>query len=197
MPVDQQCLAAAEARARTEYASPARHYHDTRHLDDCLEALGQVEGLGERGRRLLRWAILWHDAIYDPLRNDNEGRSADRACRELQKCGVEPADAAEVARLIRLTKSHRAEPGDRLGGLMLSIDLSILGSEPSRYSAYAAAVRKEYGHVPDEAWRSGRAAVLQALLAADPLFPEAGFRDALEAQARRNIEAELKALREG
>ena len=197
MPIDKHCLARAEARARLEYDSPGRHYHDRRHLDDCLEKLKQVADLDERGLRLLRWAILWHDSIYDPRRSDNEERSADRARRELETCGIEPADAAEVKRLILLTQSHRSEPGDRLGALMVSIDLSILGSESARYRAYAAAVRKEYGHLSDEDWRSGRETVLRALLAADPLYADPGFRAAFEAPARRNMEAELKALREG
>jgi predicted metal-dependent HD superfamily phosphohydrolase len=197
MPIDEQCLAGADGRARAEYASLGRRYHDQRHLDDCLGKLEQVTDLEPRERRLLRWAILWHDAIYDPRRRDNEERSAGRARGELEKCGVEAADAAEVARLILLTKSHRAEPVDRLGALIVSIDLSILGSAPDGYRGYVAAVREEYGHLPDEDWRSGREAVLYALLAADPLYPDAGFRAALEPQARRNIEAELKALREG
>ena len=197
MAADEQCLAAAEARARRDYDSAGRHYHDRRHLDDCLEKLEQVADLDEHARRLLRWAILWHDAIYDPGRKDNEERSAERARRELVECGVGDDDSSEVARLILLTKNHRAQAGDRLGGLMVSIDLSILGSEPGRYRAYVDSVREEYRNLSDEEWRSGRAAVLDALLAADPLYPDPEFRDALEAPARRNMESELKALREG
>lgn len=193
----QRCLAEAEARARLDYSQPGRFYHDQRHLDDCLRQLERIDELSERQRRLLRWAILWHDVVYDPRRGDNEERSAERAERELIECGVGEDDAAEVARLILLTKGHRADEADRLGALMASIDLSILGSAPKRYRAYAEAVRKEYGHLPDEDWRSGRQAVLNRLLAADPLYPDPGFRAALEAQARLNIEAELKALRAG
>jgi len=38
-----------------------------------------------------------------------------------------------------------------LGAILISIDLSILAAEPSRYDAYAAAIRNEYAHVPDDA----------------------------------------------
>jgi predicted metal-dependent HD superfamily phosphohydrolase len=197
MAIDESCLAEAEARARADYAAPGRYYHDQRHLDDCLGQLDRIEELSERQRRLLKWAIIWHDVIYDSRRGDNEERSAERARRELIECGVDQTDAAEVARLILLTKGHRADPVDRLGALLVSIDLSILGSEPEHYWAYADAVRREYGHVPDDAWNSGRSAVLISLLAAEPLYPDARFRAELEARARHNMEAEVRTFGEG
>ena len=89
------------------------------------------------------------------------------------------------------------DPVDRLGALLVSIDLAILGSDPGRYRDYAADVRREYAHLSDADWRSGRSAVLKRLLEADPLFPDSTFRARLESQARRNLQAELKALGEG
>ena len=197
MPDYDACLIDAELRARAAYAEPGRRYHDRRHLDDCLTKLEGVADLSERERRLLHWAILWHDAVYDPRRQDNEERSAELAAKELSACGVDPSDAAEVSRLILLTKGHKPEPGDSLGALLVSIDLSILGSPSDEYEAYAQAVREEYAHVPDDAWQVGRAAVLRSLLAAGPLYADERFRGALEAQARDNMEAELRSLSAG
>ena len=196
MAVDEQCLRRGEERARTAYRSPGRFYHDERHLTDCLEQLEPLELKAEE-RRLLRWAILWHDCIYNPQRKDNEERSAAAAKRALLKCGVDRAQAEEVERLILLTSSHEAGPDDHLGAILISINLSILGSEANRYRDYANAVRREYAAVPDEAWRLGRAAVLKRLLAADPLYPEPNFRERLEARAKANLQAELKSLRGG
>jgi predicted metal-dependent HD superfamily phosphohydrolase len=197
MPTYDECLVDAELKARAAYSEPHRHYHVQRHLDECLAQLDEVRGLGERDRRLLCWAILWHDAVYEPGLRNNERRSAELAQSELAGCGVPQEDSAEVARLILLTERHRAEPGDRLGALMVSIDLAILGSDPDRYGEYIADVRREYSHVPEPLWRTGRALVLKRLLEADPLFPDPVFRSQLEEQARRNMEAELKALGEG
>ena len=45
-----------------------------------------------------------------------------------------PAAPLEVARLIRLTAGHAVEPGDRLGALLVSIDLSILGVPAVEYA---------------------------------------------------------------
>jgi len=197
VPSYDECLVEAELKARAAYAEPHRRYHDERHLKECLAELDWVVGLAERERRLLKWAILWHDTVYEPGRSDNEDRSAELAVSELTRCGVPEADAAEVARLIRLTEKHRTDPGDRLGALMISIDLAILGADEERYALYVRDVRSEYSHVPDEMWRTGRALVLKRLLDSDPLYPDEDFRARLEAQAWRNMESELKTLGEG
>ena len=196
-PSYDECLVDAELKARAAYSEPHRAYHDHRHLDECLGHLESIRDLDERDRRLLKWAILWHDAVYEPGGRDNEERSADLALSDLAGCGVADEDSAEVARLIRLTERHRAEPDDRLGALMVSIDLSILGTDPDRYREYSADVRREYVHVPEQLWRTGRSLVLKRLLEVDPLYPDPGFRDRFEAQARENMEAELKVLGEG
>ncbi len=197
MPGYDTCLVEAELRARSAYAEPHRRYHTERHLDDCLRQLEQVLELPEPGRRRLRWAILWHDAVYDPARSDNEERSADLACRELTACGVDEDTSGEVRRLILLTKGHRADETASERCWYRSIDRSILGSDEARYREYVSGVRQEYAHVLEDAWRTGRAAVLRHLLDADPLYPDPTFRDRLEAQARRNMEQELKALGAG
>ncbi len=197
MPGYDACLVEAELRARAAYAEPHRRYHGERHLDDCLWQLDQVLDLRERDRRLLRWAILWHDAIYDPTRTDNEERSAELAFDELTACGVDDSTAGEVARLILLTSGHRAQTNDHLGALLVSIDLSILGSDANRYREYVDGVRQEYSHMPEGNWRQGRAAVLKHLLDSEPLYPDPRFRAAFEAQARRNVEEEIKSLAAG
>ena len=187
-------LADAEACAREGYREPGREYHGETHLDDCLAQLRDVAGLSDRDRDLLRRAVIWHDAIYDPKRFDNEERSAERAEQDLAAAGLDAGDRAEVARLILLTKGHCVDEGDRLGSILVSIDLSILGADPERYDRYAAAIREEYSHVPDEAYRAGRAAVLRHFLEAETIFPDAEFRERLEARARSNLERELRAL---
>ena len=197
MPSYDECLVDAELKARAAYSEPHRRHHDQQHLEDCLAELEAVHGLDEQERRLLKWAILWHDAVYEPERSDNEELSAELARRELIGCGVPQEDAEEVARLVRLTKGHSAEQHDRLGSLMVSIDLSILAADPERYRCYAEAIRREYEHLSDEEWSAGRSAVLEHLLNAEPLYPAPEFRDRFEQLARTNMEAELRTLRGG
>ena len=172
------------------YAAPTRHYHNLRHIEDCLAALARVSGLTDRDRKTLFHAIWWHDVVYDATRPDNEELSA-----QLAEQAIAPDLREEVGRLIRLTKSHRVAPGDRLGAVMISIDLGILGADQPTYDAYAAAIRKEYAHVADQAYRNGRAAVLARFLGEPAIYPDPGFAARLERPARSNIARELQSLR--
>jgi len=178
------------------YGEPHRRYHTRRHIEQCLALLDQVPDLTERERAILTYAIWWHDAVYDPKASDNEARSADLArtdLREVDDVSIHARD--EVARLILLTAGHAVEEGDRLGEILVSIDLSILGAPEPAYDDYARAVREEYAHVPDDLWRTGRAAVLQRFLDAPVIYPDPGFAEWLEPQARANLARELAPLR--
>ena len=194
MGIDADEMKRLEARLRSDHDVSGRAYHRFAHVEDCLAKLDGIAGLSERERRLLRWALLWHDSIYDPTRGDNEERSAERAVEELIRVGAAPEDALKVSRLILLTKGHKVEPGDRLGAILVSIDLSILGAEPEGYRRYAEDIRREYAHVPDADYRAGRTRVLRHLLEADPLYPDPELSARYEAQARSNMTAEIASL---
>ena len=86
-------------------------------------------------------------------------------------------------------------PDDRLGAILISIDLSILGAEPARYDAYAAAIRQEFIHVPEADYRAGRAKVLGQFAARPVIFPDAAFAARYDRQARENLARELASLR--
>jgi predicted metal-dependent HD superfamily phosphohydrolase len=176
------------------YAEPHRRYHTRRHIEQCLALLDKVPDLMDSERQVLSWAIWWHDAVYDPRASDNEALSAEMAKRDLRDLGAGLHVRDEVARLIRLTAGHEVEEEDRLGALMVSIDLAILGAPAAEYDAFVQAVRAEYAHVPDDAWRKGRAAVMGKFLAAPAIFPAPDFRDSFEVPARANVAREIAAL---
>ncbi len=178
-------------RLLAAYSSPDRHYHDLRHLTEVLERLHELTRRPGVDEVLAAW---FHDAVYDG-RGELEERSARLA--EVELSGLVPAaTAAEVARLVRLTASHRPEPGDLPGERLCDADLAILAAPAERYEEYAAAVRREYAEVPDDLFRTGRAAVLADLLAKPTLFHTDHAREHWEAAARRNVEAELARLRD-
>ena len=172
------------------YTAPGRHYHNLTHIEDCLAALARVENLSAAEREILSEAIWWHDVVYDATRSDNEELSA-----QLAEQHVRENLRQEVGRLIRLTKTHDVRPDDHLGAILISIDLSILGAEPARYDAYAAAIRQEFIHVPEGDYRAGRAKVLSQFAARPVVFPDAAFAARYDRQARENLARELASLR--
>jgi predicted metal-dependent HD superfamily phosphohydrolase len=170
------------------YDEPHRRYHNVQHLAEVLDHLDELDAADA-----VRLAAWFHDAVYDPSRADNEERSAVLAEESL---AGHPA-VAEVARLVRLTATHDPAGDDRDGAALCDADLAILGADPERYAAYAAAVREEYAAVPDEAFRAGRADVLRRLLSRPSLFRTAPARRRWEAAARHNMETELMLLVSG
>ncbi|MCO5973978.1 HD domain-containing protein [Actinoallomurus soli] len=175
------------------YEEPHRRYHDAAHLAEVLDRIDELAGEAD-DIEAVRLAAWFHDAVYQPLRADNEERSAVLAERMLADTDLPPETVAEVARLVRMTAAHDPEPGDRNAAVLSDADLAILAAGPERYAAYAAAVREEYAEVPDEVFRQGRADILRALLHAPSLFRTAPARERWEQAARHNLETELMLL---
>jgi predicted metal-dependent HD superfamily phosphohydrolase len=56
------------------YAEPHRHYHTLDHIADLLRLLETHGGVSDADA--VKLAILFHDAVYDPVRQHNEAASA-------------------------------------------------------------------------------------------------------------------------
>ncbi|MGW7031692.1 HD domain-containing protein [Streptomyces xanthophaeus] len=180
-------------RLLAAWAEPQRRYHTTAHLIHVLARIDQLQQYAA-DPAAVRLAAWFHDAVYRPDRSENEERSAALAERALPELGIDTARTAEVARLVRLTVTHDPAPGDADGEVLCDADLAVLAAAPEAYAAYAAAVRAEYGFVPDDAFRTGRAAVLRQLLDLPRLFRTPYAAAQWEAPARANLTAELAAL---
>jgi predicted metal-dependent HD superfamily phosphohydrolase len=184
------------ARLAERYREPHRRYHDVRHLQEVLRT---VDELAEHADDLeaVRWAAWYHDAIYDVHRDDNEERSSRLAEDELTALGCAPALVEEVARLVRLTATHRTQDGDANGAVLCDADLRILAADPWRHAEYVADVRTEYAHIPDAQFRAGRAEVVRSLLAMERLYRTERAHTRWEERARANLAAELRRLESG
>lgn len=180
-------------RLLTCWQEPQRRYHTLTHLTAVLD---HVDVLAEYADDpdVVRLAAWFHDAVYLPDRSENEERSARLAERALPEAGVAADRTAEVARLVRLTVTHDPAPDDRDGQVLCDADLAVLAAPPAAYAAYTAAVRQEYHFVPDDALRSGRAAILRQLLELPRLFRTPYGQREWEPAARRNLSAELERL---
>jgi predicted metal-dependent HD superfamily phosphohydrolase len=176
------------------YRGPGRWYHDVAHLGAVLDA---VEILSSEAAdvRPVALAAWFHDAVYDPRRDDNEEQSAVLAEEMLPAVGVSPGEVREVARLVRLTATHDPAAQDANGAVLCDADLRVLAADEEAYQAYTAAVRAEYAQVPDDDFRAGRMAVLEQLLALPALFRTSRAHEQWEPVARRNVQDELTRLR--
>ena len=180
------------------YGRPPRAYHNFDHVAEVLRHYQAVaDGPGWMQPVEVRLAVLYHDAIYEPGRTDNEARSAAFAREEIARwlpgAGV---DAERVAALIGLTARHGQHlPGDFDRSPwaadtrhFLDCDMAILGAEPEAFDAYDRAIAAEYrGHVPGWLYRINRRRFLKALLARPRIYLSEFFHDRFDAQARANL----------
>ncbi|WP_019585468.1 HD domain-containing protein [Deinococcus apachensis] len=184
----EELLAPAEAFALPFYAQPHRAYHNADHVRAVLHAL-DARGLLTPALALAAWG---HDLVYDPRASDNEERSAKVFGEWLREQDLSPELGEEVRRLILATR-HDAPPTTRDEALLVDADLSILGADSRMFAAYDSAIRQEYAFVPEEAYRAGRARVLQSFLDRERIFTTPEFAG-LEAQARVNLASALERL---
>lgn len=196
-------LSAAQQDAiKLAYSTPLRAYHDFNHVRAVLRHFDAVAtGPGWLQPREVYLAMLYHDAIYEAGRRDNEARSA-RLAQEhiagwLPDAGL---DAERVAGLIELTARHGQLTSSDLDSdacaadarYFLDCDMAILGAPPEAFDAYDRGIAEEYaGHVPGWLFRRNRSRFLRALLKRERIFLSDFFHARLDAQARANLRRAL------
>ena len=176
------------------YAEPHRHYHTLTHVADLLQLLDEQGGAADKVALTL--AILFHDVIHDPSRQDNEAASSKLAVELLLPLGFPGECVAKVESYILATQ-HNVSPSsddDTALHLLLDLDLSVLASPPDRYRAYAQAIRREYLAVPEDLYRRGRQRVLEGFLTRPQIYRTERLRALWETPARANLAREIAEL---
>ena len=174
------------------WAEPHRRYHGLTHLRGVLDSVEELAAYAD-DVDAVRLGAWYHDAVYAG-RPDDEERSALLAEADLTALDVPAALVAEAARLVRMTVEHNPAAGDRNAEVLSDADLAVLALPPEQYRRNSGLIRQEYAHVPDDVFRSGRAAMIQSLLAGPGLFRTPLGREQWEAAARANMNAELASL---
>jgi predicted metal-dependent HD superfamily phosphohydrolase len=174
------------------YRSTDRHYHNIGHILHCL---GELDCLRPSctNADAVELAIWYHDAVYDPKAKDNEKRSAELAAGAMQAAHLKSDLIGHVENLILATR-HSAVPAEPDPQVLVDIDLSILGQPHESFAAYEHAIRKEYAHVPDGAFREGRSTILRSFLDRPTIYSTAPMRAKYESAARVNLSRSLSTL---
>lgn len=183
-----------QAELRTAYATPPRAYHDFAHVQEVLGHYAAVaaQGPGWQQPAEVYLALLYHDAIYEAGRKDNEARSAELAragiARWLPAAGV---DAVRTGALIEMTARHGHWAGQTLdhdAALFLDCDMAILAAPAARFDAYDRAIAQEYrGRLPAWMFRHYRRRFLRGLLDAPRIYVSDWFHQRCDAAARANL----------
>jgi predicted metal-dependent HD superfamily phosphohydrolase len=173
------------------YREAHRAYHTLGHIEACFHELDQS---GLAASAALELALFFHDVVYDPRAHDNEAASAAFAHEMLARVGASASLRADIERLVLATR-HAAVPDREDERLLVDIDLSILGTEASTFDVYEREIREEYAFVPEAAFRAGRSAVLEGILARPKIYSTPPFDARYELRARENLARSIARLR--
>lgn len=173
--------------AQEAHGTPGRAYHTWDHALAVLAEVERTEGWGDPTAAAL--AALLHDAVYLPGAPDNEAQSAELAERLLPAHGL-AAHLPLTRAMILATAAHGRVPTADLPpdvARFLDCDMAVLGADPDTFDAYDRGVAAEFSALPPELYRAGRAAFLDALLAAPRIFLTDAQHARLDAAARANL----------
>jgi predicted metal-dependent HD superfamily phosphohydrolase len=188
---------AEQAMLTTLLSQPHRYYHNINHINFCLGELEKCD-VNHMTRRIVTYAIWYHDAVYNPYSVENELQSEELFYRQHRTPTIfsfEEFDA--IGRAVRATASHTTHQylwDDYPTQLMLDIDLAGLGQSWENFDHNSEMIRLEYAHIDDETFTYNRIKFLGAIKSRPTIYYTKHFYDKYEAIAQSNVDIELKRL---
>lgn len=137
-----------------------RHYHTLDHLNEILKLIESDKRFyTEKEYEKLIITTLFHDCIYDPLKNDNEEKSASffEKC-----CLLKNEDLEHITNMILETKNHKSST--KLSESFIDYDMSIINSDFDRLLYWEDGIYNEYKSHGDDSYKIGRLSFLESLL---------------------------------
>lgn len=174
------------------YRDPARVYHGTTHLIECLRLWREWREDADKPDEVAV-ALWFHDAIYDATRHDSEARSARWALDALSGGGV-PFDTVRRIRDLVIATRANETPSSEDARLIVDIDMAIYGAEARQYDRYEADLQGEHAHMADFIYRRKRLEWLKSLANRPRIYHTSAARRNLESSARENIARSVSRL---
>lgn len=143
------------------YDEPHRHYHNGDHLKKVLGYI-DVLLLDAEDQLVLRYAAIFHDAVYDPASKTNELDSGNLWWDWATDRGSEMTKYRQPVWDMIMDTKHIQPPRGRLGKILCDADLHELVTGSSELLHYnELLIRKEFLPLTD--WPTYRAGRIQFL----------------------------------
>jgi len=178
---------------KERHSEKSRFYHNFSHVKTLLKLFESFANKTQ-DPKAIKFAIWFHDVIYDTQKSDNEAGSARLASEMLYKLNVNTETIELVWDLILTTKEHSGKNLSYEAKLFLDMDLAILGMSEEIYKEYSQAIRQEYSWVSESVYRKGRKKVLKSFVEREKIYFTDEMKARYEEQARKNINNEIKSL---
>jgi len=139
-----------------------RSYHTLNHLNDVIGQINESKSkyTNEEYEKLMLTA-LFHDCVYNPIKSDNEEKSADffiECCSDKSN-----GDILEVRQMILDTKTHKATTN--LSESFNKYDMNIVERDFDQLLEWENGIEFEYTpHYSKEQYKEGRLKFLESIL---------------------------------
>lgn len=136
-----------------------RHYHNQNHIVDLYSGLEEIQKiplieLSQKSYDKILCAIIFHDIIYFPWKDDNELQSANYFRKEYGHC-FSKKFTDWVYNAIIATKDHK--PSEDIDiDIFIGLDMSIVYTHYKELLKWEDGIRKEYSFVPTTLYKKGR-----------------------------------------
>jgi pantetheine-phosphate adenylyltransferase len=137
-----------------------RAYHNQNHLLDLINQINENKSKFESHKDYEKMVLcaLFHDCVYDPMRNDNEEKSAEffvNCCQEKSQ------DVLDIKQMILDTKTH--ESTTPLSEEFNQLDMNIVERDFDQLLEWENGIAFEY-KAYGEMYKMGRLQFLESLL---------------------------------
>lgn len=177
---------------KEKFYEPHRKYHNYNHINYCFNIFDKYfknSNLSEEDKTAIKFALYFHDIIYDPSASDNEEKS----CQTFQNIFADKLNYLTIDKIssyILATKTHK--PFDYNSSIVIDCDLAILGSSAEEFVIYENSIREEYLFVPDEAFNLGRKVAMNKFANKEFIFATQELKNSkFEFRAKINLKKYL------
>ena len=143
-----------------------RSYHTLNHLNDLIDKINEnTHSFSEKEYEKLLITALFHDCVYDPMKQDNEEKSADFFLECCQN--KSDKDIQDIKQMILDTKTH--EPSSRLSNNFIQFDMNVItNGNYEQLLDLEKGIHEEYKVYGNDAYKEGRVKFLESLLDQHP-----------------------------
>jgi predicted metal-dependent HD superfamily phosphohydrolase len=136
-----------------------RSYHNLNHLNDLIEQINEGKSkYSQKEYEKLLITALFHDCVYDPMKQDNEEKSVDFF---EQCCTDKNTDMVDISKMILDTKTHVATTN--LSESFNQYDMNIVERDFDQLLEWENGIFNEYKAYGD-LYKDGRLKFLESLL---------------------------------
>lgn len=143
-----------------------RSYHTLDHLNDIIKQIDENKyAFTDIQYEKLILTALFHDCVYDPMKQDNEEKSAEfflKCCEDKTN-----RDIQDIYQIILDTKTH--EPSNRLSSNFIQFDMNVITNGTfEQLLEWEKGIAEEYKGYGNDAYKEGRIKFLESLLNKHP-----------------------------